>query len=263
MSITEGIQPDSPSLGEPNELDAYIGPDGKFTPEHVSKLFFDSFRFSQGSPNLQGFIYRYLVENYGDKLSPELIADGAEIAKPKIARYVAGGGHIQQLESVDEPIDQECHAWQYALDSDSSQDKFDPHDMLATLLIRESYFADWSDGRPRDAQKATETSRSDSRHLNQFVFYGLMGKDTGSPEYNAMFSQLVDELYDIPDNIPQPVSSTSDPFTPIFPIFANHFAAYPGDVAELTPRGLSALQERFEPSELQLLGVPTLPNAED
>ncbi|MCX6727940.1 MAG: hypothetical protein NTX11_03975 [Candidatus Saccharibacteria bacterium] len=244
--------------------EAFIAADGKFTPEHVAQLFFESYRFSQGNPAIQQQIFQFLNERFGDRITPDLIEQGATLATPRISAFVTSvTKHADTPHSVvSGSVETEQRVWRSILTGGSiPAQPYNPHDMLSTMLVREAKFVE-DGGRPDRSDETNTSSRSYSKHLSPFVFYGLMGQDTGLPEYNAMFEELVDNLHDIPDSIVKLDSGGIKILTPILPVFESHFKAYPDDIARITDHGFTVLQERFEPAELQQLGIATQASSE-
>ena len=242
---------------EPAE--AFIAADGKFTPEHVARLFFESYRFSQGSPGIQQQIFQFLNERFGDRITPDLIEQGATLATPRISAFVTSGTKHNDTphSEVSGSVETEQRVWRSILTGGSiPAQPYNPHEMLSSMLVREAKFVE-DGGRPYRADETSTSSRSYSKHLSPFVFYGLMGQDTGLPEYNAMFAELVDNLHGIPDSIDKVNTGGLEISKSILPVFVSHFTTYPEDIARITDHGLAVLQERFKPAELQQFGIAT------
>lgn len=156
MSIqTEGL-----SVGgqhpESNTLDTYFGPDGKFTPEHVSNLFFNSFRFSQGEPNIQHQVFRYLQENYGDHLSSALINQGTALTIPRITSYITKGTKhaVRGPALIQTNVEAERENWKTIFNDGPGSPPYDPQEMLASILVREAGLVS-NGGRPRSSEDET------------------------------------------------------------------------------------------------------------
>lgn len=238
------------------QIEANTTPDGKFTPEHIGRLFFESFRFSQGNPAAQERIFQYLSERFGAKLSPELIDQGVSMAAPRIIGFVSRGiKHASRGSSQSNlTINNERNDWIQAQQQDETEtSRYDPLELLKLVLERDNGYA--TRERPNRNGYTAKTSRSDSPHLSHFVFYGLLGEDTGCAEYNEMFSELVANLPEVPERITE---SGSGEWFSLLPILEHHFDYYPEDVQRITPQGITALCERLDEAELQRIGVASI-----
>lgn len=251
--MSEGAH--SPKSTDP--LEAYTTPDGLFTPEHTGQLFFNSFRFSQGNSDLQLKLFSYLAERYGLRFSPELVEEGVAMVAPRIQKFATKGTMHSQREdrSVKLTIDQEKSNLLSALESLSmSPATFNPLETLEEILYRDAKYV-IGRGRDRNRVETGDNSRSHGVHVSHFVYYGLLGNDTGCPEYNALFAELVDNLANVPDTIIGADPAAMDIETPVISVLEGHFKAYPADVSRITPAGLAALETRFQPPELKQLGL--------
>lgn len=222
----------------------------KYSPEYVGRLFFDSFRFSQGSPGVQKYIFQYLSRHFGDRLTPELIQQGVEKATPRIEGFVSGGKHVTGvLNTADFTIRREKEKWIEVLNDEQAQVEIP--DLLVSILKSDSSYG----RRIRQGDYAAKHSRSDAPRLSQFVFYGLLGRTTGMPEYDAMFAELVDKLPDVPVSAVEKDGGNSYELSLIV---GNHFAAYPDDLTQITPQGLAALQESLDADTLKGIGFDSV-----
>lgn len=178
-----------------------------YSTRDITKFIIYSFRFSQGQPEIQDEIYNYIHANYKDRLDPNVI-DGALpeaidaveriVGNPKLHKQIENDSRTAIREEVMQNIDflknglghppNLLRMGQKIIHRDR---KFlvsgnDPDLDISDPLERSS-------GRPRSTEDQRVTPNTDP-FISQFVYYGLMGQTTGSPEFDAMFHDMVEAV---------------------------------------------------------------------
>lgn len=233
-----------------------------YTPEEVAKLFVGSFRFSQGEPGIQQLLFDYLCQEYGDKLSPELLTEGTQTAAPRIEKLVTSGiSHdVRGKDKVRETIADERNNWLTTLDNHSQGKgtEFDPQGALKQILARETRFLGRKKGRPRPEGALTGQSGPRDRFTSQLVYYGLMGKDTDMPEFNRLFAMLLAELPNIPEEgVAQNRYGHKDSYS-LYRVLERHFDAHPEDRSEIGQDLLTLMAQVLRRDDLEALGLSSV-----
>lgn len=230
-----------------------------YTPQEVSKLFFNSFRFSQGEPGIQQLLYNYLCKEYGDRLSSRLIQDGIEIAAPRIEKFVSAGvSHtVREEDRIKDTIDEERQKWLATLDVHNSGKEmvFDTKETLKQILARETRFLVRGSGRPRPNSGDGNQSGPKDKFTSHIVYYGLLENSTGMPEYDKLFKELLAELPNIPSEGRAMNRYGYEDQYSFYTTLEKHFSAHPEDKAKLPQDSFDLLGQVLHDTRLESLGL--------
>lgn len=187
------------------------------TPEKALKLFFNSFRFSQGSNKaLEGmFLYLHL-SNPSWRITPEirehLRVRGPEVFEKFLVREEDKSLHkpfypkelpLREIrDSIRSEILSELHLFEGSFSTEPT-----PHvpegigrNALAVLITKQLIeqdlrFLSLPGGRPRGAALAENpATTSQDPYLSHICYYALQGHSTGIPEYDMLFSDIRDVI---------------------------------------------------------------------
>jgi len=174
----------------------------KYSVRDTVSLIINSYRFSQGQPDLQEIIFEYLVDRYGGRLQAKTINQARPLVLNAAAKLVTETPKLHKKRpyyevefDVHRDIDtflkvllRNMHpdigrAFKMVIERDRTylEKGFDPDD--------EGYKR--RDKRPR--RKHQNVTPHSDPYLSQFVYYVLMGHETGLQEFNEFFKALVKE----------------------------------------------------------------------
>jgi len=186
--------------------------------KHGAKLLFLSFRFSQGSPDLQDIIFMYLhtIKPHWKIGGRELKDEIFQAVRSPIYNFLLTGATEQDSslytrdtyhkkttnkqeeitkekwkEGADETIQRELTAMQdiFGGDRKTPEKSFLLTNLAGTIIKREhKYLA--GEGRPRGEQEPIRRTAATDPFLSQLCWYGFLGHSTGTEEYDRMFQDV-------------------------------------------------------------------------
>lgn len=184
-----------------------IKEDEPLTVEKAVKLFFLSYRFSQGFPTLQRMMFEYIKKRHpgwkiGEKLRGEIFERSLETFS-NYMKAVAGRAHTEKAASgkalseamINNDLEQNLRWMAEAFYLRAKDiDKSSTLQFIARQIVeRDVQFLSREKGRPR-AQGAQGKSVHEDPFLSQVCYYGIEGHGTGSPEFDLIFQDVVEYL---------------------------------------------------------------------
>lgn len=153
--------------------------------EKVVRLLFLSFRFSQGSPILQGQIFHWLHAQYPNyKINEDNFENTEELLSKNITKYLLSPktAHAPQVSDVIETeVKRQTASFAQKINSNRNEEVELILESLADrIIIKDVEFT----GRERDDKSKL--------HDSQLITYGWNRQSTGMPEYDEMFRQVKD-----------------------------------------------------------------------
>lgn len=192
------------------------GKDKPLTPEYAARLFFLSFRFSQGNTELQEMILDYIhflhpQWRIDDQVRKEIEAKVA----PAIKRYllqeprkfhieaVSENGKDNIEEAIEEQVRYFLEIFQKSLGEDQWLNKEELlREVASEILSRDLHFLE--QGRKRD--NTNRITPATDKFLSHLCYYGFLGHSSGAEEYDQMFkdiSSYFSEIKTSQENVPQ------------------------------------------------------------
>ncbi|OGN07389.1 MAG: hypothetical protein A3B86_01410 [Candidatus Yanofskybacteria bacterium RIFCSPHIGHO2_02_FULL_38_22b] len=164
--------------------------------KHLSKLFFLSYKFSQGNGIDQKYIFQYIKTKHPDW---KLTKDMEKVLTASLVRSVEYFTSNKQLHQQEMSGERDIHA---SLESEvfnfAHQLEKEPESKnLIKILVESVVGSDYKfliskGGRPR-SESDRPTSTSDS-FLSHLIYYGFLGHKTGAEEYDDMFREITDHI---------------------------------------------------------------------
>lgn len=197
--------------------------DEPLTAEKATKLFFLSYRFSQGDIISQKSIFRYLKATHPAWHIDNTLRDELEKkAKPifikylrsaeRAPRHVQASGEPLEEENIEKSVENESammqhvfsgeeegEATEFTADEKSAEQikKKAIREVATNIILRDWKYLEKNKGRSRphtsDAQ-GRETTPLYDPFLSHLCYYGIEGRSAGMPEYDAMFQDVVTYL---------------------------------------------------------------------
>lgn len=203
---TQPLPPKNPEVGQRTDI----------PPDKAKRLFFQSFRFSQGQPLIQHIIFDYLhlvrpEWEMSDSLRQQV---EAEVRQPIFRFITAKTTMHRKIDFFGLPLDLDKGPDKAFFDLHFNdniesnlkkmQQAFNmtwPFDMLnlTRLIIQKDFkFLYARNGRPRDSDGKTGVYRpSLDPMLSHICYYGFEGNSTGEEEFDQMFKDVGKTALDI------------------------------------------------------------------
>ncbi|MBI3274132.1 MAG: hypothetical protein HYZ69_03230, partial [Candidatus Colwellbacteria bacterium] len=174
--------------------------------KELGHLFFLSYKFSQGNGTAQEIIFKYLKTKHPQwVLTQEFLERMKNELIPKFSRYMKKGqGLVHSDESshgrailddegaVKRSVEEEILNLDMAWDAPKMDETELKKLLLANILNSDYFWTSKPNGRNKEMGERYHPDRDP--FLSHLVYYGLLGHDTGSQDYNAMFRGLVEFL---------------------------------------------------------------------
>lgn len=176
--------------------------------KELGHLFFLSFKFSQGNAGAQKEIFEYLktkhpgwvlTDEFLDKLESELV--------PRFSRYMERGlglTHAEETSSGQTVLDESKNSVAQTVRNEieelssvwESADAIDKGEimksLLGNILNSDHFWLSRLNGRNKQMGERYHPDRDP--FLSHLVYYGFLGHDTGSKDYNDMFLDMAEFL---------------------------------------------------------------------
>lgn len=168
-----------------------------FSPAKLARINFESFRFSQGSPELHPLIMQYLRGKYGDRMSDDAIAESLLLTAPSVEKFVNNDKvHAPTDATVADQMQKISSYWK-----DARNIGPEAVPQIVTRILRKSLERDYlklAVGGERHRGEGMEDGRArpSSKFLSQVVYYGLNAHTTGVNEFDDMFRDVTSALHD-------------------------------------------------------------------
>lgn len=224
-----------PALKLDNETIEQPAEPKPLSPGNLARIHFETFRFAQGSPELQQYITRYVHLAEGDRITSEALEQSFVPAENRMTSFITHGeDKTHTASAIEKSIGgmsremkriREC--WEGAQDDEPGDMPWILENAVSGSIGSDHLFIIQRGGRPRAKRDETEQAQPAAKYLSQFVYYGLNHHSTGVPEFDKMFADMVDTL-----NTDDYLRSNVD--QQLREVIATHVSHYPEEL-ELLP----------------------------
>ena len=178
----------------------------------AEQLLFLHYRFSQGNDNLGENILNYLHNRHPDwKISDEMAGQMVADLSPLVARYVTGGEKGEavnhktrsQTGAEDDLKKRVREMQQYFGQERVTPERFLILSIVNDMVTLDDKYLNELNGRPNRSGSPDSGNPASDPYLSHLVHYGLLGKTTGSDEYDRMFREVRDFVAEKPYSLDQ------------------------------------------------------------
>jgi hypothetical protein len=169
-----------------------------YTTQETTKLVFNSFRFSQGDPTLQGDIADYIAATEPGRLTAEGLEASREVMQQLAPKYIYEAGvHTTELDPDEVRVEVEAVYDSFAAKVSQPKSAEALSEVVEQITIM-AVDRDYShlvrkDGRPERVRGTDQTGPA-APHVSHIMRYACEGQTTGMPEYDRMFADVAAKL---------------------------------------------------------------------
>lgn len=217
MDFWQGIESqDFRALEETFQPELIVDKENCLKPERVQRLLFFSFRFSQGSQDLQNIIFEYLHEKFPNyRVNPADYNLNKIELEAKVKKFFASRSLRHTDNLVDDPSEQIVKNLKELEENLNSADLPDSDIRLTLieivgLVLQQDYIYTVQMGERPSKDGDSEYSRFD-KFSSHFVDYGMRRVRTGLFEYDQMFEDIINTTKKYIKNNPDWETETNSP----------------------------------------------------
>lgn len=160
----------------------------------LSRLFFLSYKFSQGNVRIQKYIFEYLKTKHLNWRFSEELKEALITNLFDTFQRFAGNSKVheeQNIEETDQSLRDEVNYLSHVFNKDLENKNLIK--ILTDSVVELDYkYLIRRGGRPRSESHGL-TPATDP-FLSHLIYYGFLGHNTGAEEYNGMFREITDYI---------------------------------------------------------------------